>query len=237
MNPLSVMLDLFLPRECHVCGRRLIAGEDFVCPECLSRLPLTHYEKYWANHTKVNSDLNPMEMRFAGQLPLVRACSPFFYTRDSSLASLIHDFKYRGFSRLATVLGRVGALSLKDSGLFDGVDVILPVPLHWTKRLRRGYNQTELIAQGVSEAMGIPVGKQLRAVRSHRTQTSLSSAERIANTQGIFALSEPDSLRGNHIMLLDDICTTGATLLAAGECVVATLGGNVRLSLFTLGVV
>lgn len=238
MNPLAAIVDLILPRVCHVCGTRLLRREEFICGDCAARLPSTGYERYWVNGAGgVNSDLNPMERRFAGQLPLDRACAPFFYTRDSALASLIHDFKYRGFSRLATVMGHLGASALLASGLFEGVDILLPVPLHWTKRLRRGYCQTELIALGISEATGVPVGTHLKAARPHRTQTSLTAEQRLANTKGVFLVADPASLEGKTVMLVDDICTTGATLLSAGWALTASLRDNVRIRIFTLGVV
>lgn len=237
MNPFSALLDVLIPRECHVCSTSLLDSEEFICTGCRSKLPFTGYEKYWSNRSGPNSDLNPMERRFAGQIPLVRACAPFFYTRDSSLASMIHDFKYRGFSRLATTLGRIGAEALVHSGLFTGVELLLPVPLHWIKRLRRGYCQTEMIAEGISQATGIPIGTQLHADRSHRTQTSLTSEQRIANTRGVFSVRQPESLKGRHVMLVDDICTTGATLLSAAGALATSLENDVSISIFTLGVV
>ena len=237
MNVFAALIDLIIPRECHVCGIKLLDNEQFVCNSCQDKLPVTGYEKYWTNKTKVNSDLNPMEQRFAGQIPLHHACAPFFYTRDSSLATLIHDFKYRGFSNLAIALGRLGASRLKDTGFFNDIDVLLPVPLHWTKKLRRGYNQTEMIARGISDATGIPVSPNLKARKPHRTQTSLTSRQRIDNTKGIFTLQNPETLEGKNVMVVDDICTTGATLLSASETIASALRHNVRISLFTLGVV
>lgn len=236
MNPFALLIDLVIPRECHICGNKLLEEEEFVCNDCLNKLPATGYEKYWNNISGVNTDLNPMEQRFAGQLPLDRAIAPFFYTRDSSLASLVHDFKYRGFSRLAVKLGKEGASRIAYSGFFSDTDIILPIPLHWRKRLKRGYNQSEQIAKGVSEVTGIPVGRQLRARKAHRTQTSLTSEERIKNTQGIFYLDQPEELEGKTVLLIDDICTTGATLLSAGEAIAASAKG-IRLKIFTLGVV
>lgn len=237
MNPFSALLNLLIPRICHICESNLLDDEEFVCSSCISKLPLTGYERYWANKTGLNTDLNPMEQRFAGQLPLDRACAPFFYTRDSSLASLVHDFKYRGFSKLAVMMGRLGADVLAATELFDGVELLLPVPIHWTKRRRRCYNQSELIARGISQVTGIPVGKQLVARRPHRTQTSLTQQQRIANTKDVFKAVSPHTLDGKKIMLVDDICTTGATLLSAGETIAASTNNNVRLNIFTLGVV
>lgn len=237
MNPFSALFDLIIPRECHICGESLIDSEEFICSDCAAKLPLTRYDAYWANHTAPNSDLNPMEQRFAGQLPMVHAAAPFFYTRDSALASLVHDFKYRGFSRLAVTLGRLGAYILLPTSFFSGIDIILPIPLHWSKLLRRGYNQTEMIARGISKVTGISVGSQLKARRPHRTQTSLTARQRLENTRDIFSLRNPADLKGSHILLVDDICTTGATLLSAGMAVAASLENDVRLSLFTLGVV
>lgn len=246
MNPLSALINLILPRVCHLCGDKLLEEEEFVCSSCLSRLPRTNYEKYWdkpgvSGQTDtvptVNSDLNPMEQKFAAQIPLQRACAPFFYSRDSSLSQLIHDFKYRGFSRLAACLGKVGAEALNNSGLFNDVELILPIPLHWTKLMKRGYNQTEMIAQGISEITGIPIGKHLKARKAHRTQTSLNSHQRIENTKGIFKIVNPEELRGKTILLVDDICTTGATLLSAGEALATSTNHQLKLRLFTLGVV
>lgn len=235
MNPFAELLNLFLPRVCHICDTKLLDDEEFICGECISRLPVTGYEKYWLNTSGLNTDLNPMEQRFAGQLPFDRACAPFFYTRDSALASLVHDFKYRGFSRLAFHLGKIGA-SILPPEFFLHTDIILPIPLHWRKKFKRGYNQSEMIARGISSVTGIPVGGNLVASKSHRTQTSLSSEQRIQNTKDIFSVSEPEALSDKSVMIVDDICTTGATILSAGQ-VIAHRVNNVRLKIFTLGVV
>lgn len=236
MNPFAILLDLFLPRICHICETKLLPSEQFLCSGCLAKLPRTGYEKYRLNTSTPNSDLNPLELRFAGQIPIERGCAPFFYSKDSSLATLVHDFKYRGFSNLAITMGSLGALTLKDSGLFEGVDLLLPIPLHWFKRLKRGYNQSEMIAEGISAETGIPIGTNLTASKPHRTQTSLSPNQRIANTRDIFRIRNPRELDGKTIMLVDDICTTGATLLSAANAILDA-SKDVKFRIFTLGVV
>ena len=229
MSPFAALLNLFVPKVCHLCECNLVGKEEFICTQCAAKLPNTGFERY--------AGMNPMEERFAGQLPLGRACAPYFYTRDSKLASLVHDFKYHGFSRLATHLGAMGANELADSGLFNGIDILLPVPLHWRKEWKRGYNQSEMIARGISKVTGIPIGRELKASKAHRTQTSLTSEQRIANTKGIFRIEHPETLKGKHVMLVDDICTTGATLLSAGETLAASTEHDIIISIFTLGTV
>lgn len=214
-------IDLLLPPKCHICGEVLLPSEKSVCGFCLQSLPRTRY------HCR---ESNPVEMRFAGKFPFEEASSHFFYAPNSPLASLIHDFKYRNFPSVARYLGRTMGEELGMSGWLEGIDFILPVPLHWMKEIKRGYNQTRELALGISEASGIAVSRDLRAVRGHRTQTSLSHEERALNTQGIFRLRHPERYVGKRVLILDDVCTTGATLTSAAETVIAASPGvSVRL--------
>lgn len=224
MSLLSDMLYVVIPPRCHLCGDLLVEGEQYLCTTCLATLPRTLYHRM---------DLNPMEQRFAGFFPFERATGHFFYTPGTGIASLIHDFKYRRFPRLARWLGSVMGRELLPSGFFSDVSLLMPVPIHWTKRMRRGYNQTEYLARGISDATGIPVGDNLRAVRPHRTQTMLSHEERRKNLNGVFAVSHPERLHGTHLLLVDDVCTTGATLRTAAQLLHDTVPG-VRLSILSL---
>lgn len=235
MNPFKAIIDLILPRTCHICGCHLIDGEAFVCMSCHSRLPRTHFHNYWNNTSGVNSDLNPMEERFAGHIPLGHAVSYLFYTRGSSTSTLVHDFKYRNFQSLAHWIGADASRELLPVGFFNGIDAILYVPLHWRKHLRRGYNQSELIAKGISDITGIPVMKNLVAVKGHRTQTSLTREQRMKNTDGIFSIMHPEEVSRRHILLVDDICTSGATLLSCAKTIEKACTG-VRFSFFTVGI-
>lgn len=195
---------------CHVCGVQLTEGERYVCRQCLDNLPRSGYHRH---------EMNPMEERFAGLFPFERATGHFLYSRGSEVAHLVHDMKYRGFKGLGEVLGaRVGE-ELYGTGFFAGVDAIVPVPMHWFKRARRGYNQVDSIAAGLSAATGMPVVGALRAVKGHGTQTALGREARLANARGLFAVDKGalGAAGGSHLLLVDDVCTTGATLASAAE--------------------
>lgn len=220
------ILDLMIPPRCHICGDTLMRSEEFLCHRCASTLPRTLY------HSRKD---NPMEMRFAGRFPFRRAAGHFFYTRGSSLASLIHDFKYRNFPSLARRLGNIMGEELKNVGFLNDVDAICPIPMHWSKKMRRGYNQTEYLAAGISEITKIPVSNDLKAIKRHSTQTHLSPLERQQNTQGIFTLRNAEKYQGKHVILLDDVCTTGATLTSAADTIMAQAPGA-EISLLTLAV-
>lgn len=223
---MSHILDFIFPRVCHVCGNRLAEHERFLCDSCIADLPRSYYHR---------SRNNPMELRFAGHFPFERATGHFYYARGSSLSRIMQDLKYNQFPSLASRMGEIVGEELFTTGFFSDIDVIVPVPMHFMKKARRGYNQTEKIAAGLSEVTGIPVDLSLKAGKPHRTQTSLTRDQRLANTSGIFRLDNPEKFDSRHVLLLDDVCTTGATLTSAA---LAMLAGNptVRLSLLTLGV-
>lgn len=220
------VIRLIYPKDCHICGVTLSSDEEYLCTGCRAMLPRTLYHQ---------SRNNPMEQRFAGVVPYERASGHFFYSPGSELASLIHDFKYRRFAGLARQLGAIMGEELLISGFLGDADIIVPVPLHWIKEARRGYNQSCQLAAGMAAATGMKISEALIAVKSHRTQTNLSHMERRANTEGIFRLERSDELRGHHVVILDDVCTTGATLTACAEAILAALP-DVRISLLSLAV-
>ena len=176
-----------------------------------------------------------MEERFAGQFPFIRATGHFLYSKDSSLSTLIQDMKYRSFPDIGILLGRIAGEELFTTSFFDKTEIIVPVPMHFLKQGQRGYNQTHYIARGLSEAIGIPVVKALRMTRRHSTQTALNREQRLANISGLFSLRHPEMIENKGVLLIDDVCTTGATLGAAAEAIWKE-GGPSGLTLFTLGV-
>ena len=217
---------VFMPRTCSVCDKPLDLDEKFICRKCLMNIPRTHYE---------DIDFNPFEQLMAGKVPVERCASYFFYQKGDPYASILHDMKYRNVPTLGRWLAERAARDMKDSHFFDNIDVIVPVPLHYTKLASRGYNQSQYLAQGLSRATGAPVVKALKALHEHSSQTHKDAAERLKSTQGMYGTSKRHcmELSGKHVLIVDDVVTTGSTLLACATALKDAVPG-VRISLFTL---
>ncbi|MBJ2185276.1 phosphoribosyltransferase family protein [Paramuribaculum intestinale] len=218
------LASVIFPRVCEVCGRSLAHGEHILCLECLTDMP----------RTGIASDaFTQMHIRLASPgLPVEKAASWFYYYRDSPYAKLIQQAKYNGRPRLARTLGRMFATEIAPTGFFDGIDVITPVPLATLKFIIRGYNQAKEIALGISDATGLPVEEMLHA-RRHSTQTRRTSYQRWINTRGVYTVSKHHTPDSRHILLVDDVMTTGATTLS---CLTAlhTASPAARISVATL---
>lgn len=221
---LNDIADFFLPRTCHLCGCRLQATERIFCVRCIETLPRSLYHLM---------PLNPMERRFAGIVPFVRATGHFIYSRNSQLAAAIHDMKYRQFPSVGRRLGEIVGEELNMTGFFSGADCISAVPMHWWKRARRGYNQADFIADGLSIATGLPIVRVIEATRSHKTQTAMTLQQRLENLSGSFHVKDPDSLQGKGLVLIDDVCTTGSTLRSLAEEITSAVP-DCRLFLLSL---
>ena len=226
MNLWSRLLDLISPRQCAVCGHRLSLTEHAICTACYLHLPRTTYQ-----FTPYD---NPMTQLFWGLAPVSRAAALFYYESHSEAAQLIYDLKYGNRPDIGEDLGRMMAEEMQMAGFFEGDGILVPVPLS-TKRLRqRGYNQSEMICRGIHEKMGWTIAaKALRRKHFKQSQTSLMRHQRQENVADMFELRQTEGLEGKHILLVDDVCTTGATLTACANALSAI--PDIRLSALTLG--
>ena len=223
---LEDIINIFYPAECHLCGNSLTPYERFVCNPCIESLPRTGYHRNLRN---------PMEERFAGQFPFVAATGHFFYSRDSSLANLIQDMKYRNYPSIGDKLGEIAGKELYISSFLNNIDCIVPVPMYFVKKAKRGYNQVDNIASGIGKASGIPIENALKMIRNRKTQTSLSRNKRLVNAHKLFQPRENVDLNHKGVLLVDDICTTGATMGSAAKALTDKFP-QVRLYLFALAV-
>lgn len=219
---------LFVPATCAVCGRLLCDDEEVVCADCLAEAPLTGYA--------ARAD-NPMFSRFWGIVPVERASAQIFYIKGSGWQRAIHDFKYRSSWQTARYCGRWMADTLLESNLYYDIDLVVPVPLHRRKLLSRGYNQSAYIAEGFAERYecGLSTGNLVR-LRPNSTQTTHTYHERWLNVAGIFGVRRPEEFEGKHILLVDDVFTTGATIMACAEALLAAVP-TARISVATFAAV
>lgn len=202
-------ISLLFPRLCYACGNHLLRNEYLICTECYIRMPRTAY------HLKED---NPVARLFWGRCRIERAAAFSFYNRDSRIRKLIHNLKYKGVREIGSELGRIYGNSLKDSKFLEGIDLIIPVPLHPTKERLRGFNQSGIIAGGFSDVTGIPVNCNILIRQGFsETQTRRSRYERWVNVEGIFCISMPELAEGKHVLLIDDVITTGSTLEACAN--------------------
>lgn len=198
------LLAVFFPHLCVVCEDRLVDGEKHICLKCLTKLPLTEYAEMPDNW---------LEQFFAGRIPFRRAAAYAYFEKEGSLQRIVHEFKYKNNSDLAYFVGCLCGDELKDSSLIRGIDYIIPVPLHHKRKKERGYNQSEQIAKGISEQTGITLltGVLLREI-NNPSQTKNSRFARWENVADIFSVKNREILEGKHILLIDDVITTGSTL-------------------------
>ena len=221
---LSAAADVAMPRVCPVCGKALDNDEQWLCRKCLAALPRTRYEE---------TDFNTMEQHFAGKVPIERATAYFFYEKGSPYASILHDIKYHSLPKMGYWLASRAVTEMAGSQFFEGIDVVTAVPLHRSKLAQRGYNQSEYLARGIADRLGIPYVEALTAVKPHSTQTHKGALERWQNIQGNYALKNDAShLSGKHILLVDDVITTGSTLTVCASLLKSIPGATI--SLFTL---
>lgn len=222
---LNDLLALLFPNCCVVCHTPLIEGEEKICLSCLTRLP----------YTRFGADNNPTNALFAGRPEAGWSNAFLRYEKGGMTQKLIYRLKYYGDKELGQTLGRMAAASVRQSPGFVMPDMLIPVPLH-RKRLRaRGYNQSEWIARGFSSTWNVPVNTtQLNRDKRTVTQTKKNLYDRMINMETAFQAINHDVLTGKHVLLIDDVLTTGATLNACMDELSTT--NNIKISTFSLSV-
>jgi ComF family protein len=227
-----------------VCGRRLTVTEEVLCAVCNLHLPRTGFQFSAAD--------NVMARMFWGRIPVERAAALIYYEAGSEVSRLVYDLKYHDRPDIGHVVGRMMAREFAAAGFFEGIDCLVPIPLTRKRQRQRGYNQSLMLAEGVAEVTRLPIAaKAVRRTHFADSQTSKSRYDRQINVEHVFELTQPDTIRGKHVLLIDDVVTTGATmtacateLLKAGDNADSSCGNSpqllnsstsVKVSLLALG--
>jgi len=225
MNTLfNDLLTVFFPPTCNGCGGLLNENEGLLCLDCVYHLPRTGF------HTDPD---NIVAQVFWGRVPLQAAASFLYFNKGNTVQRLLHQLKYQGNQEIGLWLGERYGRELLKSPLFSGIDEIIPVPLHSSKFRKRGYNQSELFAKGLAKTMGKPLDHStLLRQSATETQTKKSRYQRWENVSEVFTTDHPERVEGKHILLVDDVLTTGATLEASARVLLGIK--NLKVSVVTI---
>jgi len=221
---LNDFISLIFPQICVSCGKSLYKSENSICMSCAYHLPKTNY------HT---DNANPVAKIFWGRTLIFSASAYYSFGKGSKVQQLIHQLKYRGQKDIGVTIGKFYGHDLRKSESFNTVEMVIPVPLHPKKKKKRGYNQSEFFAQGLAESMKVSTDftTLYRAFESE-TQTKKSRFSRWKNVETVFKLRADHGLEGKHILLVDDVITTGATLEACAQMLLAI--PDVKVSIATI---
>ena len=220
------LFNLFYPKTCQICDGVLLKSERIVCLKCLHELPVTNYHLY---------NENPVKKVFYGRVPVENATSLMIFKKKGSVQKLIHQLKYKGQQEIGTFLGTWLGTELEKMPAFREVDVVIPVPLHKLKLRSRGFNQVEGFGKEIADALNIPYLDQVLLKKSFTTtQTIKERLARWGNIEETFILARPEDIKNKHVLLVDDLITTGATLEACANTLKQV--GGVKISIATMAV-
>jgi ComF family protein len=221
---LSDFVALLFPQLCPACGESLMANEDLLCTECRYSLPQTNFHQH---------PDNIVAQQFWGKLHLQGAYSLYYFSKGGKVQNLMHHFKYNGMQRIGNVLGSIAGAQLAENEVFASADLIIPVPLHKRRLKERGYNQSSCFAKGIAEKLNAAVEENnLIRTKATETQTHRSRFARYENMKDVFAIANPERLENKHVLLVDDVVTTGSTLEACGNELLKVKG--LKLSIATI---
>ncbi|MEP7264071.1 MAG: phosphoribosyltransferase family protein [Bacteroidota bacterium] len=218
---ISDFISLLYPDLCQACGHSLLKGEEVICIRCQMQLPRTNY------HQDV---INPIIKHFWGKVPVHAATAYYFFYKGEKVQHLIHRLKYKNCPEVGVKVGFLLGNELKESQLYNDVQVIVPVPLHEDKLRIRGYNQSEEIAKGLSQSYQVESANLIMRLKHTETQTRKHRFQRYQNVDKVFAVTEEKEVYGKHILLVDDVITTGSTLVACAEELLKVHGAKVSVA-------
>lgn len=218
----SSFLNLFFPHICNGCGSDVLDNQHLLCLRCLTELPATNF---------FSQTGNPVEKNFYGRIPVLAGGSAYFFTKDSLLENLIYELKYRSNKEIGNYLGELVGKFLIDNPRFEKVDLIIPLPLNPRRESKRGYNQATAICNGIAKVWDRPVFEKavIRKIYTE-TQTRKGRVTRWENMDGVFAVAKPEHLQNKHILLVDDVVTTGASLEACGSEILKVPGTTLSIA-------
>ena len=215
----------FLTERCAICKTKLLVNEQGVCLQCIYDLPRTN------NFSKPDNDI---EILLAGRFPFMRIATFSFFTKEGYLQELIHELKYNHKPFIGELIGNIFGADMLKSSFINAIDVIVPVPLHPIKKTIRGYNQAEAFATGLSHATSIPLSiEELIRIIHNPTQTKLTKSQRWENVEGIFDVKDICAFENKHVLLVDDVITTGSTIEACAKALLKCK--NIRISVAAIG--
>lgn len=218
---IHAFLNLLYPRVCAACGNSLFRSEEVLCTYCIKQLPRTHFHRYRDT---------ALDKVFWGRSHLEHTSALFYFSKKSRVQHLVHQLKYKGRQDIGIFLGKLLGKELREDAI-NCFEVIIPVPLHASKLRKRGYNQSELFARGLSESLEIPYNTEsFRRVVASETQTRKSRFARYENVKEIFKVIDPEQLRDKHILLVDDVITTGSTLESCANILLQVPGCRVSVA-------
>lgn len=220
-------IDLVYPPLCTSCGFQRPLDRHIFCLDCLHELPETGYH----HHLK-----NPFVAHFAGRVPVTAGAAFLFFSRGSGTQRLLHQIKYNNRPDLITVIGQWYGKQLLHTAIWEGIDLIVPVPLHWKKQRKRGYNQSAVFGQAIGNVLGVPCHKNALVRLTHdKSLTGMNRLERVGTIGDSFAVAKKSNLNGLHILLVDDVLTTGSTLEACALALVKSSVASIRMVTIACG--
>lgn len=224
VKPVLSLADLFYPRLCLACQKKLVSVETSICIHCNYNLTPTDYHR---------TNPNPVLERFWGRVDLEHATTAYSFNKGGLLQQLIHQLKYENKPEIGLELGKMYGSLLKDTAPYNTVDYIIPVPLHPKKKHLRGYNQAAMIAKGLAVSMEKKWSSDyLIRTDNTETQTKKSRLDRFANVENAFGIGDKNAIAGKHLLLVDDVITTGATLEACAQTLLQV--DNVKISVVAI---